>query len=149
MPGENPGILPGDLEEKLEPYMYSFYGNLDKIFGLKLIRKELIRREFIEVQCLGFVRGVTIDNAIVIIDEVQNLSVHSFKTILSRIGKNCKMILLGDLEQIDLRNRSESGLKKVMDSLKNNPNIDLIEFSKEEIVRNPIIEGILKDLENI
>ena len=142
--GEDPGILPGTLWEKLEPFMYSFTGNLDKIFGFSSITKGLMEQGTIEVFPIAYVRGVTIDNAIVIIDEAQNIDMHTFKTIITRIGSSCKMIFLGDVEQVDRRNKDESCLKRVAELFKGSDCASFIEFTDDESVRNPIIPKLLK-----
>ena len=149
LPGENPGTLPGTLEEKLDPHMISFTGNLDKILGWKTARMELQRKEVIEYQPLAYVRGVTIDNAIVIIDEAQNIDMHTFKTIITRIGKNCKMIFLGDVEQIDRRVKSESCLSQVAEMFAGFEHSESVTFTAAESVRNPIIPDLLDLLKAI
>ena len=149
LPGENPGTLPGTLEEKLDPHMISFTGNLDKILGWRSLRRELMRQEIIEFQPLAYVRGVTIDNAIVIIDEAQNIDYHTFKTIITRIGKNCKMIFLGDVDQIDRRVKSESCLSQVSDLFQGFEHSESVTFTAEESVRNPIIPDLLNLLKGI
>lgn len=149
LPGENPGTLPGTLEEKLDPHMISFTGNLDKILGWKSTRMELQRKEVIEFQPLAYVRGVTIDDAIVIIDEAQNIDMHTFKTIITRIGKNCKMIFLGDVEQIDRRVKSESCLSQVSEMFQGFEHSESVKFTAEESVRNPIIPELLDLLKEI
>lgn len=141
--GEEVGYLPGTLWEKMEPYMYSFTGNLDKIFYSRAITKSLIDKGIIEVVPLAYIRGITIDNAIVIIDETQNIDFHSFKTIITRIGKNSKMIFLGDVEQIDRKEKKESCLRRVVNLFSDKDYVGTIEFTNDECVRNPIIPKIL------
>jgi len=144
--GEDIGYLPGDLKEKMEPYMYSFKGNLDKIFESSYVTSALSEQGIIEVLPIAFVRGVTIDNAIVIIDEAQNIDMHTFKTIITRIGSNCKMIFLGDVEQIDRKNKEESCLEKVSKLFGDNEYASTVNFTDDESVRNPIIPKLLKIL---
>lgn len=145
--GESIGYLPGTLWEKMEPYMYSFTGNLDKILKSKKTTQKLIEEETIEIMPIAYVRGVTIDNSIVIIDEAQNIDMHTFKTIITRIGKNSKMIFLGDIEQIDRKNTKESCLTSARDLFKDQEHADSVHFTSEESVRNPIIPEILNILD--
>ncbi|MFW6311391.1 MAG: PhoH family protein [Nanoarchaeota archaeon] len=145
--GEDPGILPGTLKEKLDPYMYSFTGNLRKIFNSSFIINALMEQEVIEFVPIAYIRGVTIDDAIVIIDEVQNIDMHTFKTIITRIGKSCKMVFLGDVGQIDRKNKEESCLEKVCELFKDKEYTGSVVFNDEDSVRNPIIPELLKVLE--
>lgn len=147
--GENPGFLPGTLEEKMEPYMHSFTGNLDKIFGDKSIRKSLMADGTISIQPIAYIRGNTIDNAIIIIDESQNLNMHGFKTIATRIGKSCKMIFLGDIEQIDLLKPKESCLDRVFKGFEPTDFVGTLKFENEDCVRNSIIPKVLEILNQI
>ena len=147
--GESLGYLPGNVWEKMEPYMYSFTGNLDKIFGSTTTTRKLIENETIKVLPIAYVRGVTIDNAIVIIDEAQNIDTHTFKTIITRIGRNCKMIFLGDTDQIDRKNRAESCLSKVAKLFESYDGVGTVVFTKEESVRHPIIPKLLDMLEDV
>lgn len=97
---------------------------------------------------IAFVRGITFDNCIVIIDELQNTSYHTFKTLLTRIGQDSKYIIMGDTEQIDRRNKNESPLEKVFDIFKDSDIVGTIEFTDEDCVRNPIIPKLLTELRN-
>jgi phosphate starvation-inducible protein PhoH and related proteins len=142
--GEDIGYLPGTLEEKMTPYMYSFTGNLDKIFKSPYITKALSDQGVIEVFPIAFVRGVTIDNAIVVIDEAQNIDMHTFRTIITRIGKSCKMVFLGDVDQIDRKNKGESCLARVATLFKGAEYAESVIFTDEESVRNPIIPKLLE-----
>jgi phosphate starvation-inducible protein PhoH and related proteins len=148
--GESLGYLPGTLWEKMEPYMFSFTGNLDKIFHSSSITKSLINQEVIQIFPIAYIRGVTIDNAVVIIDEIQNLKIHTFRSIITRIGKNCKMVFLGDADQCDLRNSDESCIRKVIKALSKNDYTGVVEFDGDsDTVRNPMIKHILEDLKGI
>lgn len=149
--GEEVGFLPGPLEEKIAPYMYSFTGNLDKIFGSKFTTISLIEKGVIEFAPLAYVRGVTIDDAIVIIDETQNMELGTFKTIATRIGKNCKMIFLGDVEQIDRKDPKESCLQRVYNRYIQKDFVGTVQFSDsiDDQVRNPIITKILEALKDM
>jgi len=144
--GEELGFLPGTLEEKMEPYMWSYIGNLNKIFGDRTTTKKMLESGMITVEPIAYVRGNTMDNSIVIIDETQNIDFHMFKTIITRIGKNSKMIFLGDIEQID-RRRNDSCLGSVFKKFENENVIGTVEFEAAECVRNPIIPKILDILD--
>jgi len=149
IPGENPGFLPGTLEEKMEPYMTSFTGNLDKIVGGRGIRKALMASGTIAIEPLAYIRGNTLDSAIIIIDETQNIDMHTFKTIVTRIGKSSKMIFLGDTEQIDRKIQGESCLSKVYEAFKHAEFTGAVEFVADECVRNKIIPKVLEVLNKI
>lgn len=146
--GEELGHLPGDMWEKMQPYMFSFIGNLDKIFHNPSIAKGLIEQGMIDIFPITYIRGVTMDNCIVIIDESQNLSFDTFRTIITRIGFNCKMIFLGDTEQIDLKDKGMSCLARVSELFKDQQYAGSIIFEDEDSVRNPIIPELLKLLKN-
>jgi len=104
--GEETGFLPGDLKEKLEPFMISFIDNFEKIIGETATAK-LRESGLIKIQPLGFIRGRSIDNAIIIADECQNITLDNMKTLLTRIGDNSKMVILGDTKQKDIKNKKE------------------------------------------
>lgn len=146
--GESLGYLPGSIWEKMEPYMYSFVGNLDKIFNSSSITRKLIENETIKVLPIAYVRGVTIDNSIVIVDESQNIDMHIFKTIITRIGHNCKMIFIGDTDQIDRKNRAESCLTRVAKLFDGYEDAASVVFTAEESVRNPLIPKLLDILKD-
>ena len=146
--GEEVGFLKGSLEEKITPFMYSFTGNLDKIFNSQTITKALIEQGVIELYPIAYTRGVQWDNAIIIVDETQNVDMHSFKTIITRIGYSSKMIFLGDTEQIDRKNKYESCLDKICELFKDKEFVSVITFNDDESVRNPLIPKILEILKN-
>lgn len=145
IPGEETGFLPGGIGEKMEPFLMSYTWNIDKICG-DGSAKDLMDKKLIQVLPLAFVRGLSIDNSIVIIDEAQNIDTHTFKTIMTRIGDNSKYIFLGDTEQIDRKRAHESCLNTVIDLFKDNDIMGIIEFTDEDCVRNPIIPKILSVL---
>ena len=145
LPGEEIGFLKGGMEQKMEPFVMSYVWNIDKICG-QGSALSLMNKKIIEVLPLAFIRGLSIDNSIVIIDEAQNIDTHTFKTMMTRIGEDSKYIFLGDVEQIDRKKKSESCLQKVMDIFKDSPIIGTIEFTDEDCVRNPIIPKILSIL---
>lgn len=142
--GKSMGFLPGDLGEKLFPYMLPLLDNIDKIVG-KEKRMKLMEEGIIEFQPLGFIRGKTIDNGILILDETQNASPSDLKAVLTRIGENAKFIISGDIDQSDAyKNFQDCGLYDVINRLKDIDGIGLFEFRESDIVRNPIISEILK-----
>lgn len=145
IPGEEIGFIPGDIEEKMSPYIMSYSWNIDKLCG-QGSAKSLMDKKLIEVLPLAYIRGLSIDDSIVIVDETQNIDKHTFKTIMTRIGDNSKYIFLGDIEQIDRKKKSESSLEMVLDIFKDSTIIGTIEFEDEDCVRNPIIPKILQAL---
>lgn len=147
LPGEEIGFLKGGMEQKMEPFIMSYMWNIDKICGVDSAQK-LLDKRLIEVLPLAYIRGLSIDNAIVIIDESQNIDVHTFKTMMTRIGEDSKYIFLGDTEQVDRRRKHESCLAQVIDIFKDSDIIGCIEFTDEDCVRNPIIPKILTLLRN-
>ena len=143
---EELGYMPGDEKEKLAPVMYSFTGNINKICGTKIANDSLLRSGQIEWKPVAFLRGVQFDNTIAILDEAQNLSAHNIKTIITRLGKSSKLVIMGDLEQYDGKNIKESGFETIKEILKDSPYVGVIEFKDSECVRNPIITDIVKKL---
>lgn len=147
---EEIGFLKGTMEEKMEPFMYSFSGNFEKLIGKELYAK-LKSENYIEIMPIAYLRGVNIDNAVVIIDEVQNISISNIRTILTRLGENSKMILLGDVKQIDAKNKYDSALAFLIKNFKNLKHIGVVEFTKEEIIRHPlvkVVEDVFDSLED-
>lgn len=143
--GEKLGFLPGDLLEKMEPHVASSVDIVDKIIG-EVSRKKLVEDGVIVIEALAFIRGKTIDNAILIMEEAQNMSPGEIKTLLTRIGENAKFIISGDIDQSDkYRDVRDSGLYDVMIRHKNIEEIGFFEFLVDDIVRNPIISKILKN----
>ena len=147
--GEKYGFLPGDVKEKMEPYVASSIDIIDKIIG-KENRVKLELLEVIKVEPLAFIRGKTIDNSILIMEETQNMSPEQVKTLLTRIGENTKFIISGDLDQSDkFRDVRQSGLYDAMQRHKNIDEIGFFLFENNDIVRNPIITKILKNYETV
>ena len=141
---EKLGYLPGSMEEKLEPYIYSTKYVLEKILGKAKI-DNLFSKGKIEIMALAFMRGINIDNAILIFEEAQNCTPRQMKTLLTRIGEDSKFIISGDHEQSDrYKDTKESGLYFAMDKLKNVPEIGVFEFESADIVRNPLVGKILE-----
>ena len=145
IPGEELGFIPGDVSDKMAPYIMSYVWNIDKICG-DGSGKALMDKKLIEILPLAYIRGLSIDNSIVIVDETQNIDKHTFKTIMTRIGDNSKYIFLGDIEQVDRRKKNDSALESVMEIFKDGSIIGTIEFEDEDCVRNPIIPKILQAL---
>ena len=148
IPGEEIGILPGDIYEKMDPFLISFFGNIDKLIGEEE-RKRLIKENKIKIQPLMYIRGINIDKSIVILDEAQNINLSVFKTIIARIGSDSKYIICGDVEQIDLKKKSESSLAKLMELFQNDDLIGVVQFNNEDCVRNPIIPHLLNKMKTI
>lgn len=145
IPGEEIGFIPGGFEEKMEPFLMSYSWNIDKLCG-KDAFKDFMDKGLIEIMPIAYIRGLSIDDSIVIIDEAQNINKHTFKTIVTRIGHNSKYIFLGDIEQVDRKKDSESCLETVLDIFKEKDYIGTLEFEDEDCVRNPIIPKILEEL---
>ena len=144
---EKLGSLPGNMEEKLDPYIFPSYYLLNKIIG-KEAREKLKQLEVVEVFALAYMRGMNIDNTILIFEEAQNATPKQMKLLLTRIGTNSKFFISGDLEQTDrYKNIKDSGLYDAIERLKNVSEIGIHEFGEEDIVRNPLIGHILKRYE--
>jgi phosphate starvation-inducible PhoH-like protein len=141
---EKLGSLPGNLEEKLDPYIFPSYYLLNKIIG-KESREKLKEAEIIEVFALAYMRGMNIDNTILIFEESQNSSPNQMKLLLTRIGFNSKFFISGDIEQTDrYRDKKQSGLYDAIQKFKNISDVGVFEFGDEDVVRNPLITKILK-----
>jgi phosphate starvation-inducible PhoH-like protein len=141
---EKIGFLPGTINEKLEPYIASSLALIDKIVT-KGVRERLMTQGIIEIQALGYLRGVNIDNTVLVCEESQNMTQNQMKTLLTRIGEDSKFIISGDLEQSDkYKSGKQSGLYDAMTRLRRVNEIGFFEFTNSDIVRNPIIGKILK-----
>lgn len=142
---ENLGFLPGDLKEKMAPYLASSIDIVDKIIG-KENRVELEESEELIVEPLGFIRGKTIDNSVLLLEEAQNTSSRQMKTILTRIGYGSKYIISGDMDQSDkYHDVTKSGLYDAMTRHNNIPELGFFEFNENDIVRNPLITKIVNN----
>ncbi len=140
--GEKLGFLPGDMKEKIDPYLQPLYDALqDMIPGAKL--NEYMERGIIQIAPLAFMRGRTLADAVVILDEAQNTTTAQLKMFLTRLGIGGKMIVTGDLTQIDLPASQKSGLKDAVERLTDIPGISTIEFSQKDIVRHPLVKHIV------
>lgn len=141
--GESLGFLPGDLKEKIDPYLRPLYDGLYECLGREIVA-ELIEKQTIEIAPLAYMRGRTLDNAFIILDEAQNTTKMQMKMILSRLGYNSKMVITGDITQIDLPKEIYSGLKHAITILKGIKGIGLIEFKGIDVIRHPLVNEILK-----
>ena len=141
--GERLGYLPGDLSQKIDPYLVPLFDSLEYFFGNETLQY-LIEKRNIEIVPLAYMRGRTLNNACIILDEAQNATVSQIKMFLTRLGENSKMIITGDETQIDLHNKDFSGLKKTRKSLSNIEEISVVEFKNSDIVRNKIVSKILE-----
>lgn len=146
--GENLGFLPGDLKEKLDPYMQPLYDALrDMIPSEKLT--QLIETGTIQIAPMAFMRGRTLDNAFVILDEAQNTTHAQMKMFLTRMGKNAKFLITGDPGQIDLPRRVISGLKEALLILKDVPGIEMIYLDDKDVIRHKLVKKIIDSYRNI
>ena len=140
--GEKLGFLPGDMKDKIDPYLQPLYDALeDMLPAIKL--KEYMENNVIQIAPLAFMRGRTLNDAIIILDEAQNTTKHQMKMFLTRLGMNGKMIITGDVTQIDLPRNTQSGLLQALRILKGVKGIGLIEYEKKDIVRHPLVQRIV------
>lgn len=142
---ESLGYLKGDLTEKLFPFLFSSYYLMDKIIG-KNNRKQMQEMKIIEPLAFSFLRGINIDNSIVVVEETQNTTIGQMKLLLTRIGYNTKFIISGDIEQTD--RKGANGLQDGINRTENINEISFVEFTYNDIVRNPLISKILKNYED-
>ena len=141
--GEKLGFLPGDMKEKVDPYLRPLYDALYELFGADKIDKKIETGE-IEIAPLAFMRGRTLKNCFAILDEAQNATETQIKMFLTRIGENSKLVVNGDPSQIDLINKSDSGLIKSKNILENLDEIKIIEFDHNDVVRHPLVSKIIR-----
>ncbi len=144
--GESLGFLPGDLKEKVDPYLRPVYDALYQILG-KDQTTRLMEREIIEIAPLAYMRGRTLDDAFVILDEAQNTTIMQMKMFLTRLGFQSKMIVNGDISQVDLPRNVKSGLIDAQEKLKNISQIDFVHFSAKDVVRHPVVAQIIRAYE--
>ncbi|MBQ2958055.1 MAG: PhoH family protein [Alistipes sp.] len=140
--GEKLGFLPGDMKEKLDPYLQPLYDALNDMIPAAKLQK-FLEEGTVQIAPLAYMRGRTLDNAFVILDEAQNTTLSQIKMFLTRMGRNAKFIVTGDVTQIDLPRRSDSGLTKAMDTLRNIEGIGIVEFDKRDIVRHRLVKYIV------
>jgi len=141
--GERLGYLPGDLSQKIDPYLVPLFDSLEYFFGNETLQ-HLIEKRNIEIVPLAYMRGRTLNNACIILDEAQNATMSQIKMFLTRLGENSKMIITGDETQIDLHNKTFSGLKKTRKTLSSIDEVSVLEFENADIVRNKIVSKILE-----
>jgi len=141
---EEVGFIKGDLMDKISPAMMSYYINIEKMI-LKSTMVSLITQDIIRPFPLAYMRGASLDDCIIIADEMQNVTFDNSRTLLTRIGSNCKLLVLGDINQIDLRNKNESSLKVLLELFEGTKDIGVIKMSEEDTnIRNPLINVIEK-----
>ena len=141
--GEKLGFLPGDMKEKLDPYLQPLYDALgDMIPAAKL--QKFLEEGTVQIAPLAYMRGRTLDNAFVILDEAQNTTLSQIKMFLTRMGRNAKFVVTGDITQIDLPRRSDSGLQRAMSTLADISGIGIVEFDKRDIVRHQLVKYIVE-----
>lgn len=148
IPGEEIGFLKGTWEEKMEPFMWSFWTNFEKLVG-KAELSRLRAMGLIEVWPLAFIRGSNIDNTITIVDEAQNITKGTMKTILTRLGKDSKMIFLGDSDQVDLKRKDDSCLDFYINKFADFEPFGIVKLTADDEVRNPLIAKYLSKLKEI
>ncbi len=140
--GERLGFLPGDLKEKIDPYLRPLYDALNDMLSFSEVLKK-IENGMIEIAPLAFMRGRTLSNSFIILDESQNTTAIQMKMFLTRLGQNSRMIVNGDLSQVDLPSGTKSGLRESINILKDINDIGFIEFEETDVVRNPLVSKIV------
>ncbi len=140
--GEKLGFLPGDLKEKVDPYLIPLYDALNDCFGKETVDK-MVEKGIIEIAPLAYMRGRTLDNSIIVLDEAQNTTTMQMKMFLTRLGFNSKMIITGDVTQIDLPNKNQSGLIEAMNVLENLNGISIVKFNSYDVMRHPLVFKII------
>lgn len=141
--GEKLGFLPGDLQDKVDPYLRPLYDGLLEMLDGDSFQKYQ-QRGNIEVAPLAYMRGRTLDNSFIILDEAQNTSKEQMKMFLTRLGYNSKIVITGDITQIDIPNKTDSGLIQAIKILKNIQDIYIMKFSRKDVVRHPLVQSIIK-----
>lgn len=144
--GEKLGFLPGDMKEKLDPYLQPLYDALNDMIPPAKLQK-YVDEGTVQIAPLAYMRGRTLDNAFVILDEAQNTTLSQLKMFLTRMGRNAKFIVTGDITQIDLPRRFDSGLVRAMDLLRGIKGIGMVEFDKRDIIRHSLVKHIVKAFE--
>ena len=145
--GEKLGFLPGDMYEKVNPYLRPLYDALFEMFTTEKAMK-LVEKGVIEIAPLAFMRGRTLNDSFVILDEAQNTTTEQMKMFLTRLGFDSRAVITGDITQIDLPNHSTSGLVEVMDILGEIEGISFVIFNEKDVVRHPLVQAIIKAYEN-
>jgi phosphate starvation-inducible PhoH-like protein len=145
--GEKLGFLPGEMKDKLDPYLQPLYDALQEMIPAAKL-KDYLENNIIQIAPLAFMRGRTLNDAVIILDEAQNTTTLQFKMFLTRLGTNAKMIVTGDITQIDLPPNVKSGLVQAMDILGHVDDIGYIHFDKKDIVRHKLVQQIVEEYEN-
>lgn len=144
--GEKLGFLPGDLKEKVDPYLIPIYDALNSFLGKENVEK-LVEKGVIEIAPLAYMRGRTLDNAFIILDEAQNTTTNQMKMFITRLGFKSKMVITGDITQIDLPQHAKSGLVEATEILKGIDGISHIHFTKHDVMRHPLVSKIIERYE--
>jgi phosphate starvation-inducible PhoH-like protein len=144
--GEKLGFLPGDMAQKVDPYLRPLYDALHEMLGLERVEK-LIEKGVIEVAPLAYMRGRTLNNAFIILDEAQNTTLEQIKMFLTRLGFGSTAVITGDITQIDLPNEKMSGLRHIMNVLQDIDGISFTHFSSRDVVRHPLVQRIIEAYE--
>lgn len=144
--GERLGFLPGDLKEKLDPYLQPLYDALNDMIPPAKLQK-FMEEGVVQIAPLAYMRGRTLDNAFVILDEAQNTTLPQIKMFLTRMGRNAKFIVTGDMTQIDLPRKSDSGLGKAVEMLRKIEGIGIVEFDNKDIIRHSLVSRIVRAFE--
>ena len=144
--GEKLGFLPGDLQDKVDPYLRPLYDALFEMFGAENFSKYM-EKGIIEVAPLAYMRGRTLDDAFIILDEAQNTTSEQIKMFLTRLGNGSRMVITGDVTQIDLPDRKSSGLIEAMKVLRNVDDINIHKFNEKDVVRHKLVQDIVKAYE--
>ncbi|MDR2936987.1 MAG: PhoH family protein [Rikenellaceae bacterium] len=146
--GEKLGFLPGDMKEKLDPYLQPLYDALNDMIPAAKLAKYM-EEGTVQIAPLAFMRGRTLDNAFVILDEAQNTTLPQLKMFLTRMGKNARFIVTGDMTQIDLPRKSDSGLAPTINQLRKVEGIGIVEFDRRDIIRHPLVKYIVEAFETL
>jgi phosphate starvation-inducible PhoH-like protein len=144
--GEKLGFLPGDIAQKVHPYLRPLYDALYEMMGFEKVN-QLIEKDVIELLPLAYMRGRSLNDSFVILDEAQNTTAEQMKMFLTRIGFNSKAVITGDITQIDLVNRRDSGLVHTLEVLKDTPGISFTRFQSSDVVRHPLVQTIVEAYE--
>ena len=146
--GESLGFLPGDMKDKVDPYLRPLYDALYDMLGVETVER-FMEKQVIEVAPLAFMRGRTLNKAVVILDEAQNTTQAQMKMFLTRMGQNAQMIINGDVTQIDLIRKEQSGLVQATQILKGIDRIAFVQMSADDVVRHPLVQKIIERYETI
>jgi phosphate starvation-inducible PhoH-like protein len=146
--GESLGFLPGDLEQKINPYLRPLYDAIAALLGREMLRK-LTDSGLIEIAPLAYMRGRTLHNSVILLDEAQNTTCEQMKMFLTRVGEGSKVIVTGDITQIDLLKRTQSGLIQALQVLRNIEEIEMIQMDASDVVRSALVRKIVSAYEHV